>query len=227
MSAEPISKADLLAMYPYLSVDLHMDLITEAVYDEDNKILGVIYYDNDPQNPRQHNDCNLTCIFVPRGGPVQGDTDDLDELYELLGRKGCDIDWDEWEPARKQDLIAVCDEWGIELRPLYAYVHGSATVSLSPFSCKWDSGQCGWVWVDRDDPEVKRVAARNDKGIDSIFNSEVEMFDQYVRGDVYGIGVYKMQDDGHPDLTDCEEVWGFFGLDYAREKLEDMIENGD
>lgn len=210
---------------PEAYFDLPMRHFAEAVYDEDAKRLGIIYYDTDPQHPRDNFDTALTRIFIPGGGPVRGDTDDLDELYELLGRKGCDIDWDGWQPARKQDLIAVCNEYGIDLRPLYAYIHSGIALSLSPFSCKWDSGQCGWVWLDRDDPEVKSVAANLENGIDSIFNSEVNELHQYVSGDVYGIGIYLIREDGHPDVTDCEEVWGFFGLDYAREELERMMED--
>lgn len=215
--------SSLTDRWPYLAADLPLQYMVEAEYDEDTQCVGVLYYDTDPINPRHNYDSYLTRIYIPRRGPVQGDTDDLDELYELLGRKGCDIDWDEWEPARPQDIIAVCDEWGIELRPLYAYVHGTVAISLHHFGDEWDSGQCGWVWVDRDDPEVKRIAADNDRGISAIFHSEVGEFAHYVSGDVYGIGIYQMQDDGHPDLADCEEVWGFFGLDYAREELGNMM----
>lgn len=209
---------------PEAYYDLSMHHFSEAVYDEDAKRLGVIYYDTDPVNPREFYDSQLTRIFVPRSGPVRGDTDDIDELYELLGRKGCDIDWDGWQPARPQDLVAVCKQYGVDLRPLYAYIHSGIALSLSPFSCKWDSGQCGWVWLDLDDPEVKSVAKQVD-GIDSIFRSEVQEFHHYVSGEAYGIGVYQIGEDGHPDLMNCEEVWGFFGLDHTREELETMMED--
>ena len=222
MRTEFTSVEDLRRHLPEV-VHLYLRDFIEAVYDEDTKRLGIIYRDIDPVNPRENYD-HLTRIFIPRSGPVRGDTDDIDELYELLGRKGCDTDWDGWQPARPQDLVAVCKQYGIDLRPLYAHIHGGIILSLSPFSCKWDSGQCGWVWLDLDDPEVKSVAKRVD-GIDSIFRIEVQEFHQYVSGDVYGIGVYRIGEDGHPDLVNCEEVWEFFGLDHTREELETMMED--
>jgi len=43
-------------------------------------------------------------------------------------------------------------EW--ESYPVYCYIHGGITVSLNPFSCRWDSGQLGRIWAkDRDTAE--------------------------------------------------------------------------
>lgn len=30
--------------------------------------------------------------------------------------------------------------------PVYAYVHGDILISDAPFSCPWDSAQCGIIW---------------------------------------------------------------------------------
>ena len=36
-------------------------------------------------------------------------------------------------------------------QPIYAYMHGGVTVSLTPFSCRWDSCQVGLVFSHKDD----------------------------------------------------------------------------
>jgi len=35
--------------------------------------------------------------------------------------------------------------------PVYAYVHSGVDLSLSPFSCPWDSGQSGVIFISRHD----------------------------------------------------------------------------
>jgi hypothetical protein len=42
------------------------------------------------------------------------------------------------ELAGKREMIVV---------PLYLYDHSGITMSTSPFSCPWDSGQVGYIWV--------------------------------------------------------------------------------
>jgi hypothetical protein len=39
---------------------------------------------------------------------------------------------------------------GLVILPLYLYDHGGITISCSPFSCPWDSGQVGWIYADYD-----------------------------------------------------------------------------
>ena len=54
---------------------------------------------------------------------------------------------------------------------------------------------------------------------------EVEAFDQYLRGDVYGVIVQRVKRDEDGDEVDTEELdscWGFYGLDYAREEAKQM-----
>ena len=33
--------------------------------------------------------------------------------------------------------------------PLYLYDHSGLTIATTPFSCPWDSGQVGWIAVER------------------------------------------------------------------------------
>jgi hypothetical protein len=73
--------------------------------------------------------------------------------------------------------------------PVYAYQHSGITLSLTPFSCPWDSGQVGWIWVTE---EGLREYGREDCSHDFLYDlmkAEVEALDQYLQGDVYEVFV--------------------------------------
>lgn len=106
--------------------------------------------------------------------------------------------------------------------PLYLYNHSGLTISTSPFSCPWDSGQVGFVLIRRSDAlsalGVKRlVMKRHRKRLLSFIEGEVQAYDQYLRGDVYEI-----------TLTvngECRDSLGsLFGLDYATKQAREMLE---
>ena len=82
---------------------------------------------------------------------------------------------------------------------LFAYVHSGAQFSLSPFSCQWDSGPCGFVYVKR--------------GLD-FGGSNEEIAEGFVRtlnsvfsGDVYGFIVLD------PEGNEVDSCFGFVGDD--------------
>jgi hypothetical protein len=99
--------------------------------------------------------------------------------------------------------------------PVYAYVHGGATISTGAFSCPWDSGQSGFVYCTREKalaewgntPDYEANALR-------VLSGEVKTFDQYLRGDVYGYTIT----DAHGDIVDS--CWGFYGIEFAKEEAQ-------
>lgn len=107
--------------------------------------------------------------------------------------------------------------------PVWAYVHGSATVRAAfenPFGCPWDSGRSGWVYVPMEKalkeygrklPSRKFVARIREHLI-----SEVEDFDRYLRGDVYG---YEIVQDGGV-IASC---WGYYGEEHLEAEVQDLL----
>ncbi len=87
--------------------------------------------------------------------------------------------------------------------PVYALVHGVATLSLEPFSCPWDSGRSGIVTVDRGQVDSEEEARE-------LAGHHVEAFSQYIGGDVYG---FEITDEDGEMLDSC---WGFYGFDYCK-----------
>lgn len=102
--------------------------------------------------------------------------------------------------------------------PVYAYVHGAATISTSPFSCPWDSGQCGFVYCKASDAEDEWAGDSHFRANAlRVLSGEVKTFDQYLRGDVYG---YTITDRDGDVVDSC---WGFYGIEYAEEEARSAL----
>ena len=104
--------------------------------------------------------------------------------------------------------------------PLYLYDHGGLTMSTSPFSCDWDSGQVGWIYAKLEDP--KDASARARARVTKNLIGEVEVYDMYLRGEVYGYRVYKHGDDEEWLLEEVGSCWGFYG-DHDKSGLFDAV----
>lgn len=95
--------------------------------------------------------------------------------------------------------------------PLYLYDHSGITMSTSPFSCPWDSGQVGWLYVTnekiRKDFNTTRVTKKLREKVDRIVKCEVHAYDNYLRGNCYG---YIHEDADGEHIDSC---WGFIGDD--------------
>lgn len=77
----------------------------------------------------------------------------------------------------------------IVCKPIYMYDHSGQTISLSPFGCPWDSGCCGYIFVFKDKilNDFERATEDNWRDIaDEIIQSEIDIYDDYIRGEVYG-----------------------------------------
>jgi len=114
----------------------------------------------------------------------------------------------EREAKRNGDLVL----------PLYMYDHSGITIALTPFSCKWDSGQVGFVQV----PRLKMMEEFGKKLFTSqlkqkgrkIAEGEVENLDTYVRGDIVG---YTIDDDG-------DSCWGYYSVEDAMGEAKGVVD---
>ncbi len=152
--------------------------------------------DDNPESPRDWDDVGTMIAF--HGRYTLGDKD---HGYNSKDYNG----WDEMEAA------IVKDNPGGVILPLYLYDHSGITMNTTGFSCPWDSGQVGFIVASaakiRESFMVKRITAKVRQRAEDSLRSEVEVFDQYLTGDVYGFVV--KDDDG--EVT--ESCWGFYGDD--------------
>ena len=115
------------------------------------------------------------------------------------------------------DLVDFIQDKNIISLPLYLYEHSGCRMNTEPFSCCWDSGQVGYIYVDletiREEYGVKRVSAQLREKVKDVLQSEVDVYDNYIAGFVYG---YNVEDS---DGDEFGGVWGYYGFDYEQNGL--------
>lgn len=123
-------------------------------------------------------------------------------------------DFNSWEEVEAhlldtEDIIAI--------KPLYLYDHSGLSISTSPFSCRWDSGQIGFIFVARhtivdhfgEIDNMEEVA-------ENVINEELELYKAYVSGDVFCAQL--IEDGEEVDFTG-----GFIGWDGLLENVCDAF----
>jgi hypothetical protein len=176
--------------------------MNEAV---DSKRIGdyliEIFPDSSPESPREWDNLGTMICFHKRYN--LGDKHDYDHN---------DYDgWDEMEAA-----IVKNENAGVIL-PLYLYDHGGITISTSPFSCPWDSGRIGFIFVSKEkmlkEYGGKIVTMKLKERVEKYLEGEVETYDQYLRGDVYGYKISKVTtcNEGHEHKKFQDSCWGYYG----------------
>lgn len=164
-----------------------------------------IFPDEQPESPRNWD--NLTKMVCFHSRYDLGDKHD----YNHGDYNG----WDEMEA----DIIR--NEKPVVIKPLYLYDHSGITISTSSFNDRWDSGRIGFIFVTRENAlkeyGKKRITPAIKEKAEKVLDGEVETYDQYLRGDVYGYKVYKVStcDEGHNHEEEMDSCWGFYGLTEA------------
>ena len=157
-----------------------------------------IEQDDNPQNPRTEQD-NVCVFHVGHSSYNFGD-----ENYN---------DRESIDKAFHKAVAA-----GDVVMPLYIYDHSGITISTSPFACRWDSGQVGFVQVPRKEFVAefgKKYFTKKLKELaEKWIQSETNILDQYIRGDVCG---YIIDEDG-------DSCWGYFGEEYAIEEAKGVVD---
>lgn len=103
--------------------------------------------------------------------------------------------------------------------PLYLLDHSGITMSTTPFSCPWDSGQVGYIHVShaRIAEEYGDLSPESIERARRALVAEVAAYDTYLRGEVYGYRVDEVlvDEDGEvlKVLAEVDSCWGFFHSD--------------
>ena len=135
---------------------------------------------------------------------------------------------DDIQDKTLEECQSIIDDHFVML-PLFLYDHSGITMSCHPFSCRWDSGQVGWIYVSNKDAmenwprksmgakvsykDGKPAKTVRQRAID-LLEAEVKEYDQFLTGDVWGYIV----EDGEPDQDSC---CGFYGYDYCVEQAKE------
>lgn len=144
------------------------------------------------------------------------DTDDYNDYHDQLGIN------DEEAYDQAHDYV----HQNYVILPLYLYDHGGITISTGKFSCPWDSGQVGYIYISIEQARkewssdtLEEVISRATKYLEG----EVSEYDAYLRGDVVGCIA---EDEEGDEIDSC---WGYYpdekgNHDYAIEEAKSSID---
>jgi len=110
----------------------------------------------------------------------------------------------------------------IYILPLYLYDHSGITISTTPFSCRWDSGQVGYIYISKEKVKevfnCKKLSKEREKAAYQFLRDEVSAYDSYIGNDVYGCIITK-------DGEDVDSLWEIYGYDEAMSDAKKYIDN--
>lgn len=109
-----------------------------------------------------------------------------------------------WERELDDRLLEIVSQKYL-VKPLYLYDHSGITISTGSFSCPWDSGQVGWVYVSHEDI-IKEYGTLDIEKASELLDGEVETYDNYIQGDVYGFTLSKSEGCPHCGNVEWEVV---------------------
>ena len=172
-----------------------------------------IYPDEDAPNPRKEFDHLGTMVCFHRRY-------NLGDRHEFR-------DPDEFRDFLKEEK-PIC-------LPLYLYDHRGITISTRSEKFRacdphgWDWGMLGYIYVTKEEVRkeynVKRVSRKVLDKVTKLLQSEVEEYDHYLTGNVYG---YEITKDGKPQAGEViDSCWGFFGYpeDYMISAAKSIIDH--
>jgi len=172
------------------------------------------------ENPREW--CNLGTLALNNNAWAEENIASIYELYEnLLEHEeirpwipqnqdycGYSIDHDKAQKNLEKKYIVL---------PVYKYEHGNVCYNTSGFSCPWDSGMNGFIYVSKEKVRkeygIKNISPAWVQRIKGYLENEVETFSNAVSGEVYG---YHIENHEGEELDSC---YGFYGYDHEKSDL--------
>lgn len=147
--------------------------------------------DPDPCNPRKEWDNLGTLVLTDRARYAFGD-----------------------DVASDEELREIAEDPRNLVLPVYIYDHSGVTINTTGFSCPWDSGMVGLIFMTKAKAAREWTCGDAEAKALRCLRSEVECLDQYLTGQVYGYRVFD------PEGVEIDSCWGYFG------PVEDCLESG-
>lgn len=174
--------------YKDYTIRLEYDEIPSSPREWEN--LGTFYSNHRDYNPDGHSIDKLVEMFPPRNRNEFINRDALSREYVWIN--------------------------------VYAYIHTSITLSTSPFNDSWDSGLFAIYAISKEkvrrEYNKKVISKQLRENIEEYLTSEVRIYSQYLKGNVYG---YIIED---PDGDEVNSCWGFYEQDDCLDEAKRMVD---
>lgn len=127
-----------------------------------------------------------------------------------------------------EDLQAIVARPDVVSLPLFLYDHSGISMSTQTeptwFHAAWDSGKVGYIYVTREkilkDFNRKLLTKKLREDAARILRAEVEVYDQYLTGDVWHVVVR----DREANMEVVESVGGIYGYQEAKKEAQSIID---
>lgn len=169
-----------------------------------------IFYDPDPINPR------LDCCTLSKMVCFHGKYD-LGDDHEYYG-----YEFDSWDDLK---TVIIQDKKPLAILPVFLYDHSGILINTTGFTCKWDSGQIGWVYINKKkitELDCIKPATKTFKEYKEWLKQqiliEINLYNQYLTGDCY---CYEIYDENNNYVDGCG---GFYGTDWKTNGLTDYVD---
>lgn len=113
------------------------------------------------------------------------------------------------------------------------YDHSGLSISCDnspPFNDRWDSGQLGFIIATEEDIKkefsVKKITKKTLKKVEEILKGEVEIYNKYSNGEVYGFIEEKANTCDcckHTDYEVVNSVWGYYDIEDIEAEYKEQI----
>ena len=164
--------------------------------------------DTDPCDPRDDDNLGIMAGFHSR--------------YQL-GDKDHGVNSNDYGGWDEMEVGIIKNEKAVIILPFYLYDHSGITISTSPFSCPWDSGQVGFIFISkekiREELGIKRVTKDIIQKVTEYLEAEVKLYDQYIRGDAYGYCITDTETN-----KEVDSCWGYFGEEECLSEAKGVVE---
>lgn len=186
-----------------------------------------IWIDEDSSNPREEFDNIATMVSFAKRYTI-GDEQHrevgpwlADLVSELYGKRVDRFD----DAIRSEDPVAMRRAWLLvggkaTVLPLYLYDHSIQSISTRTFHGRaqhaaWDSGQVGYIYVT--DDKIKHEFSLTEPAdilekAKQVMVAEVETYDQWMTGQVYGYTIVDADGNSHDSCGGFYGSWGESGL---------------
>jgi hypothetical protein len=136
-----------------------------------------------------------------------------------------------------RDLDELPDADDVISLPVYMYDHSGITINTTGFSCPWDSGKVGVVYVYKDAALQHGYELHHHAGIEKVkddLRAHVQMWDDYISNNIWEYTIYEVGTDdvfcpedlssltGNERFCECvDSEGGYFGDDGRKQAQED------
>ena len=146
---------------------------------------------NHVENPRESFDCSGKMFCFHKKYDLGDKHDKKNEDF---------AGWNDMRAALEKEFDVVI--------PLYLLDHSGLTMSTTPFSCNFDSGQVGFICA---------TATEKSELTKQTLLSEVKIYSMYLEGDVWDVSIL---DENQNVVESLCEVYGY---DFAETESKDLL----